>query len=134
MPPQVVRGAGFSFEAPAGWEVKRGERGGASAVAGTQLVGVTRFILRVAYRPELWKKLVPELDRVAKDVAAKEGGALSASRTVVVAGRRARQYEVQADESQAQYTFVLKARTEYQLLCRDAGEVCAAFVASFRFG
>ena len=132
-PTQVVRGAGFSFEVPAGWDAKRSERG-ASAADGTRLVSVTRFTLRVTYRPELWTKLVSELDRVAREVAAREGGALSASRTVVVAGRRARQYDVQAGESLAQYTFVLKGKTEYQLLCRDAGEVCAPFVASFRLG
>ena len=129
----MVRGEGYTFDAPPAWEVERSEHG-VSAAEGDKLVGVTTFTLRTPYSPGLWAKLVPELDRVAEDVAAKEGGELVGSRTVVVAARRARQYEIEAGGTRIQYTFLLRNRTEYQLLCRDAREVCAAFVASFRLG
>jgi hypothetical protein len=127
---QTVRGPGFSFTAPAKWEVVR--TGGMISVRDEgALLSVTVIGLRRAYRPVLWPKVVPELDRVAAEFAKRERGRVTASRTIIVHGRRARQYDVDAPGAREQVTFLLVNRREFQLLCTNADTECAAFVESF---
>jgi hypothetical protein len=128
---QTVPGAGFSFAAPSSWKIVR-SAGTVSARSEGALVSVTAIGLRRAYRPELWPKVVPELDRVAAEFAQRERGKVTASRTVVIRGRRARQYEIDAPGARERVTFLLVGRREYQLLCTNAEDACDAFLASFR--
>ena len=133
---QIVSGPGFTFSAPAGWEVEAGGRtASASPGAGaTELVSVRVFRLARPYRPQLWDTVVPELDRVARDLAEQLGGRIVSSAVVVVDGRRAKRYEIRYERDDAEIVertaFVLEGRRELQLICRygaddaDAAEAC----------
>ncbi len=133
---QVLSGNGFSFAAPADWKVQRKARELAAAGREPELVSVSVFRLARPYRPEMFAKVVPELDRVAGDLAKGLGGGVVSSKTVGVVGRKARQYEIRYAGRVQVTTFVLSGRTEYQLLCRrtvdgDAA-ACGRLVSSFR--
>jgi hypothetical protein len=143
--PQTVSGDGFSFTAPAGWQVDRtGGRITAVPERGEELLWVSLATLRRRYRQALWPKVVPELDKVAAQLAAQlRSGRLVARRTVVVAGRRARSYDIDYEGTSGslveRIAFVLEGKREYQLLCRwrvqapELGKTaCAAFIATFR--
>jgi hypothetical protein len=134
-----VRGAGFSFSAPADWTLAhRGREVRASH--GVSLLSVTRFPLLRAFRPELWEQVVPELDRAAAQVAAQQEGTVGDSETVTIADRRARRYDVSYENGGKKLVeriaFVLRGKTEYLLLCRyeRGGETraCERLLATFR--
>jgi hypothetical protein len=134
-----IRGTGYSFSAPADWDVVRSGRE-VRVSKGLQLVSVTRFRLLRTYRPQLWETVVPELDRAAEAVARQQSGAVSDSRTVTIAARRARRYDVEYEDEGKQLVerigFVLRGKVEYLLLCRyeSGGETgaCDRLLSSFR--
>jgi len=138
---QQVRGIGYAFAAPKSWKVARAGRT-VSAAHETELVSVTVFRLARPYRPALWARAVPSLDQVADQLAAGLHGRVDARETVVLAGRRARRYDVSfardGKDLVERIAFVLDGRREYELLCRfprddaGAGKRCLAFLASFR--
>ena len=134
-----VRGTGFSFSAPADWSITRpGHEVRVSQ--GVALVSVARFPLVRAFRPELWRKVVPELDRAAAELAAQQDGTVSSPETVTIAGGRARRYDVAytrgGKDLVERIAFVLRGKTEYLLLCRyeRGGETraCERLLATFR--
>ena len=136
-----MRGAGYRFSAPASWAVARGGQE-LRVSEGIRLVSVTRFPLVRAFRPSLWQRVVPELDRTAAAVAKQQNGAVAHARTVTVDGREARSYNVDYERDGnklvERITFVLRAKTEYLLLCRyerggDA-DACDRLVATFTLG
>jgi hypothetical protein len=135
----VVRGTGFTFAAPADWGVSR-KGAEVQAAQGTQLISVTRFPLLRRFRPALWGKVVPELDRAAGAVARQQQGTVSDPRTVTVAGQQARRYDVaytdEGKELVERIAFVLRGKTEYLLLCRyergGSTEACDGLLTSFR--
>jgi hypothetical protein len=92
------------------------------AARGIDIVSVTRFPLLRTYRPALWPKVVPEIDRSAAGVASDQHGTLSARATVTIAGGEARRYDVTYERNGKKLVerlgFVLRAKTEYELLCR----------------
>jgi hypothetical protein len=110
------------------------------AAQGARLISVTRFPLQRRFRPELWVKVVPELDRAAAAVARQQQGMVSGSRTVTSAGQRARSYDVaytrEGKQLVERIVFVLRAKEEYLLLCRyERGgdtEACDALLTSFK--
>ncbi len=89
---------------------------------GEALVSVSLFQLRRPYRPYLFRRVVPELDRAARLIAKQLEGQIERSETLELAGRRARRYEIRFEADGKQLVerigFVLKGFTEYQLLCR----------------
>ncbi len=135
-------GNGFTFRAPAAWSEERK----ATMITlspgkdAPQLVGVSIFRLVRPYRPTLFRRVVPELDSVAKAISVELGGRVTASRTLTVAGRKSRQYDLVyphgGERMEQTITFVLEGRREYQLLCRrSAGEklaACRRLVKTFR--
>jgi hypothetical protein len=135
----VVKGAGFTFAAPVQWTVSR-KASQVQAAQGTQLVSVTRYPLARRFRPELWNKVVPELDRAAAAVARQQQGTVSNPRTVTVAGQRARSNDVDYTSEGKQLVerlvFVLRGKTEYLLLCRyergGSADACDGLLTSFR--
>jgi hypothetical protein len=136
----VVRGADYRFDVPAHWAVARSARI-VQASAGIKLVSVTRYPLIHAYRPGLFDHVVPELDRAASQVAQQQNGRVSASRTVTVATRRARSYDIaytrDGEDLVERITFVLRGKTEYYLLCRyegDDSDACERLLATFTLG
>ena len=137
---QTVAGGGYRFSAPSSWSVHRAGRQVTVTSGPVDLVGVTTFTLARRYRPRLWAKAVPALDRAAAALAAQLGGKLQTRATVVVAGRRARRYEIgyrRAGKALVERTaFLLTGRREHQLLCRfEAGAddgACRTLFSSFR--
>ena len=135
----VVRGTGFTFVAPADWGISR-KNTQVQAAQGTQLISVTRFPLLRRFKPTLWDKVVPELDRAATAVARQQQGTVSDPRTVTVAGQKARRYDVgytgQGKQLVERIAFVLRGKTEYLLLCRyergGSTEACDGLLTSFK--
>jgi hypothetical protein len=140
---RTIRGSHFMFQAPGGWQLTR--RGGEVAASpkpiAPELVSVSVFRTTKPYRPSLFLKAIPELDRLASDYARRLGGSVRTRRTVRIAGERVRQYTVRYTKGSRalleRITFVFRGRTEYQLLCQwkasDAEpSVCARLTASFR--
>ena len=136
---QSVSGDGYRFAAPAGWRVTRASRM-TSAAKGQELVSVTVFTLGRPFRPALWEKTVPELDRVASQLATQLGGRVTKLEGGVLAGRRSRSYDIAFSRGGKalveRIAFVFSGRREYQLLCRFAGDdsACRDFRTSFRLG
>ena len=135
--PESVTGDGYRFAAPAGWRVTHAGRT-TSAENGKQLVSVTVFPLARPFRPALWDKAVPELDKVAAQLATQLGGRISSRAGGTLAGRRTRTYDIAFVEGGKavveRIAFILEGRREYQLLCRFVGDdsACTEFRASFR--
>ncbi|HYZ77019.1 MAG TPA: hypothetical protein VE596_06550 [Gaiellaceae bacterium] len=119
---QDVVGVGYRFSAPSSWRVRRSGRTVAASSGAVDLVGVTTFPLARRYEPRLWAKVAPALDRAAVQLTAQLGGRLEARETIVLAGRRARRYEIGYRRSSRRLVertaFVLDGRREHQLLCR----------------
>lgn len=132
-----VSGPDFSFRAPAGWRVGRAT-GRVWASQGTQLVQVASFPLARAYTDALFTKVKVELGTRMRQVASETGGTLSGPATVTTAGIRSHTYRITASARVDEYTFVLRGRREYQLLCRRTGSdgtaACATLLASFSTG
>jgi hypothetical protein len=134
---QSVAGSGYRFSAPAGWRVTHAARM-TSAAKGQELVSVTVFTLGRPFSPALWDKTVPELDRVASQLAGQLGGRLTKLEGGVLAGRRSRSYDIAFTRGGTalveRIAFVFAGRREYQLLCRLAGDdsACRVFRTSFR--
>ena len=135
----IVRGPGFTFVAPADWGVSR-KGAEVQAAHGTQLISVTKFPLLKRFRPALWDKVVPELDRAANAVATQQQGTVGDSRTVSIAGQRARRYDIaftrEGKQLVERIAFVLRGKTEYLLLCRyergGSTDACDDLLTSFR--
>jgi hypothetical protein len=135
----TVRGTGFTFAAPADWGVSR-KGTEVQAAKGTQLISVTRFPLLRRFKPALWDEVVPELDRAAAALARQQEGTVSDPRTVMVAGQKARRYDVaytgEGKELVERIAFVLRGKIEYLLLCRyergGSTEACDGLLTSFR--
>jgi hypothetical protein len=138
----VVRGAGYTFEAPAGWTIVRSGRQVQAAAGGKSLalVAVTRFPLTKRFRPERWDAVVKELDRVATVIAAQQHGSVSSSSTTTLAAQPARRYDIAYESRGKQLVervaFLFRGKREYLLLCRfeQAGdaEPCDRLLRSFR--
>jgi len=125
--------------APAEWGVSRKGRE-VQVAQGTLLISVTRFPLLRRFKPALWDKVVPELDRAATAVARQQQGTVSDPRTVTVAGQKARRYDVdyagEGKQLVERIVFVFRGKTEYLLLCRyeRGGDTaaCDALLTSFK--
>lgn len=132
-----MTGNGYRFAAPAGWRVTHVPRV-TSAGKGEELVSVTIFPLGRPFRPELWEKTLPDLDRVASQLAVQLGGHVTTLEGGVLAGHRSRSYDIAFTRGGAdlveRIAFAFSGRREYQLLCRFAGDdaACRDFRKSFR--
>jgi hypothetical protein len=138
---RTIRGSHFVFQAPFAWHVRRrgSEVGAAPKPLATELVSVSTFPLLHAYRPALFAKVKVELDGDARQLATRLGGSIARSATVIVAGSRSRQYVLfyssGGHDFRQRITFVLRGKTEFQLLCRWAGTeppACAQLAQTFR--
>ena len=131
---QTVHGRGFTFEAPAGWQVSSAN-GRVSATLGSELVQVARFSLMKRYDDKLFAKVAKELQARMQQIVGQTGGTIGAGRTVTVDGMRSHAYDVTLDQRVDEYTFVFSGLREYLLLCRrgasDAAGACARLATSF---
>jgi hypothetical protein len=133
---------GSSFTVPGTWKVTRTPTTVAAAPfeGADELVSVSVFRLLRPYAPALWARVVPELDRAADELGRQLSASLASSRTVRVAGDRARVYELtfkrEGRDVRERITFVLRAQREYELLCRwravdSEPDACAQLISSF---
>jgi hypothetical protein len=135
---KIVQGNGYRFSAPADWAVVRSGRE-LQVSEGVKLVSVTRYPLLRRYRPALWGRVAPELDRAAAQLAQQQNGKVGARQTVTIAGLQARRYDIDYERDGKQLVerlaFVLRGKTEYLLLCRyDRGgdtDACDRLLATF---
>jgi hypothetical protein len=131
-PDQRIQAGGFAFRAPAGWEVKRTFRI-VAARQGDALVSVTIFRLSRPFRRELWQQIVPQLDRVAQQLASREDAKVARSRTVTLNGHDVRTYDLRRPNGTTERIgFVLFGRREFQLYCRGDDAACSLLFSSFR--
>lgn len=141
---QVVHGQSFRYAAPGEWHVSRTQDRVAAAPKplAPELVQVSADPLRREYTPALYTLVVTkELDPAAQRIAADQRGKVLSARNVMVAGIRARQYELQYSRAGKKLgeliTYVLRGRTGYELLCQwDASssqpDYCGKLTRSFR--
>jgi hypothetical protein len=132
--PTTVRGHGFSFNAPGAWKVTTAPRT-VLAAHGSELLQVSSFPLLRPYSDALFGKVKKELDVRMQAVAKDAGGTVTGSRTVTANGARAHSYEVAAGKDVLEYTFVLRGKLEYELLCRrpssESDDHCKTLLSSF---
>jgi hypothetical protein len=134
---QVVSAAGFRFSAPTGWPVTRhGTR--VTAGSGDRLVEVSVFTLVKPYRPALFTAVAGELKVRMDALASRLGGTVRAAGVAAPAGIESHVWRLSDGGHVDEYTFVLKGRTEYQLLCRrptgGSDDPCRQLVATFALG
>lgn len=133
---RLVRGNGFSFQAPLGWQVARDPRT-VTVKRAAAVIQVQRFPLARAYTPALFDRVQPEIERVARQLSEQLHARLSGPRIVAVADERAWQYDYTLQGFREQLTFVLRGKVEFQLYCRRAidgdTEPCRELVDSFTF-
>lgn len=136
-----IQGTGYSFRAPAAWEVVRTARQVQAVEGGKslRLVAVSRLPLLHVFKPDLWHKVVPELDRVADGVAQQQHGSVTTAEDTKISGEMARRYVVAYDlrgkKLVETIAFVLRGKTEYELLCRYAqnasSDACDTLLRTF---
>ena len=134
---RLITGKGFEFNAPSDWAPALTARAAVVKRDGVTLVSVTVLPLVKPYRPQLFPRVVGELDRLAGELAGRLQGRVTERRTVIVAGRRVRQYEITHGEFADRLTFVLRGKQEFLLTCRwrkQDGEpaACPQLASSFR--
>jgi hypothetical protein len=143
---QEISGPTYTATVPAGWELERPPRTiAAESPDGPEAVSVAMFRLSRPFMPALWSEAVRELNDVAARLAERLGptALVEETRDAVIAGRRARVYEIGYRRANARLldrvAFVLVGRREYQLTCRidvaepERGEeACAELLRSFR--
>ena len=131
---ESVGGKGFRFQAPVGWTVKA-VPSGIGASSDSELVQVATFLLVRAYDPALFDKVAGELAVRMQAIAKQTGGTLGKAETVTPGGIRSHSYRVDVGDHVDQYTFVLRGKREYQLLCRrrssSSDAFCKQLIASF---
>jgi len=131
---QVVKGNGFRFQAPAGWKVTP-IPGGTSASSDSEMVQVATFPLVRAYDRTLFDKVSSELAVRMRAIGQQTGGTVSKPETVTPGGIRSHSYRVDVGDHVDQYTFVLRGKREYQLLCRrrssSSDTFCSELIKSF---
>jgi hypothetical protein len=138
---RVVRGTGYRFSSPESWSVSRSGHE-VQVAEGSALVSVTRYPLLRGYRTSLFEHVIPELDHAAAGLAAQQKGTVARSRTVTIAGREARSYDLDFSRNSSRLveriTFVLRGKTEYELLCRYARggdtRACDRLLETFTLG
>jgi len=128
---QQVQGSGFRFLAPSAWKVS-----GATASNGpVDRVQVNEFRLVHPYVRAKQVAAAKELDGVATRLAKQLKGKVSTRRTLEVNGLDARGYVIDHNGLIEEFTFVLRGRQEYELVCRRTrgadDTACRELVTSF---
>jgi hypothetical protein len=136
---RLISGRGFEFNAPSDWVPTLAPRAAVVKRDAVTLVSVTVLPLVKPYRPQLFPRVIGELDRLAGELAGRLQGRVTERRSIIVAGGRVRQYQITHGEFVDRLTFVLRGKQEFLLTCRwrkQDGEpaACPQLASSFRFG
>ncbi|MGZ4289159.1 MAG: hypothetical protein ACXVQQ_03555 [Gaiellaceae bacterium] len=130
---RTVSAAGFHFRAPAAWSVATA-KGRTTARDGADFVQVATFALVRPYDASLFTRVQTELAARMAVVARESGGTVAGHRVVTVAGSRSHSYDVRVGKRIDRYTFVLRGKREFLLLCSADAAVCDELAASFATG
>ena len=121
---------GVHFRAPADWTVTVAN-GRTTARDGASFVQVAAFPLVPAYTAALLTKVQSELALRMAEVAKQGGGTVSGHRVVTVDGDKSHSYEVAMGDRKDRYTFFLRGKREFLLVCSADAAVCDELAASF---
>jgi hypothetical protein len=127
---QTVSGKGLQFRAPAEWKVTVAN-GRTTARDGASFVQVATFPLVHPYTAALFGKVQSELAIRMAEVAKQSGGTVSGHSVVVVDGAKSHSYEVALGDRTDRYTFLLRGKREFLLVCSADAPVCDELAASF---
>ena len=130
---RLIRGSGYSFEAPTDWVVSRA-RNVVSARHERALISVTVFPRVRGVSGVAWDVLAREMDRAARSVAVQEGAKLAKSETVTIGSQRARAYTLEHGDVEQRLAFLVTGRRQYQLFCQNAADACDRLLESFSLG
>jgi hypothetical protein len=127
---QTVRRQGVHFRAPADWKVTVAN-GRTTARDGASFVQVATFPLVHPYTAALFTKVQSELALRMAEVAKQGGGTVSGHSVVTVDGAKSHSYDVAMGDRTDRYTFFLRGKREFLLVCSADGAVCDELAASF---
>jgi hypothetical protein len=130
---QTVTTGSFRFRAPASWHVTIAKER-TTAKDGASFVQVSTFPLVRSYSDALFEKVQSELAIRMAAVAQRSHGQVTGHSVVTVDGRRSHAYDVRVDGRTNRYTFVLRGKREFLLLCSADSAVCDELAASFAAG
>jgi hypothetical protein len=127
---QTVTRQGVHFRAPADWAVTVAN-GRTTARDGASFVQVAAFPLVHAYTAALFTKVQSELALRMAEVAKQGGGTVSGHSVVTVDGDKSHSYELAMGDRKDRYTFFLRGKREFLLVCSADAAVCDELAASF---
>jgi hypothetical protein len=127
---QTVARQGVHFRAPADWTVTVAN-GRTTVRGGTSFVQVATFRLVHPYSASLFTKVQSELAIRMAEVAKQAGGTVSGHSVVTVDGDKSHSYEVAMGDRTDRYTFLLRGKREFLLVCSADAAVCDELAASF---
>jgi len=94
-------------------------------------VQVATFPLGHPYTAELFTKVQSEHEHRMAEVAKQGGGTGSGHSVVTVDGAKSHSYDVAMGDRTDRYTFFLRGKREFLLVCSADGAVCDELAASF---
>jgi hypothetical protein len=127
---QTVARPGVHFRAPADWQVTVAN-GRTTARDGASFVQVATFPLVHPYSSALFTKVQSELAIRMAEVAKQGGGSVTSHSVVVVDGDKSHSYEIAMGDRTDRYTFLLRGKREFLLVCSADAAVCDELAASF---
>jgi hypothetical protein len=95
---------------------------------------VVTFPLARRYADDLFGKVRSELDVRMAAVAKQANGSVAGHDVATVDGTRSHVYDVRVGDRTDRYTFVLRGKREFLLLCSADSAVCDELAASFVAG
>jgi hypothetical protein len=126
----MVSRQGAQFRAPAGWQVTVAN-GRTTVRDGSSFVQVATFPLVHPYTASLFRKVQSELAIRMAEVAKQGGGTVSGHSVVIVDGAKSHPNEVALGDRTDSYTFLLRGKREFLLVCSADAAVCDELAASF---
>lgn len=105
--------------------------GRTTARDGASFVQVATFPLVHPYTPALFAKVQSELAIRMAEVARRGGGKVRGHTVVTVDGDKSHSYEIALGDRTDRYTFLLRGRREFLLVCSADAAVCDELAASF---
>ena len=127
---QTISRQGVHFRAPADWQVTVAN-GRTTAREGASFVQVATFPLVHPYTASLFGKVQSELALRMAEVAKQGGGTVRSHSVVIVDGDKSHSYEVALGDRTDRYTFFLRGKREFLLVCSADAAVCDELAASF---
>ena len=108
----------YTYQAPSDWKSTVAGQNSIVKNGPDTLVSVTVLPTLKVYRPALFPRLIGELDGVTGQLAGRLQGQVTAKKTMLVAGRRVRQYQITHGDLVDELTFVFRGKQEFLLTCR----------------